>query len=88
MFSRYLVTDSTMISLEDTIRVHSTSMKCVFLLIYLLLTFTVKVWCTHLYVEMVFYWDIDKNVDVKDVMLSIGLYFVHKYYHILQHIKR
>ena len=71
MFSKYLVTESTMLNLEDTIRVHSTSMKCAFLLIYLLLTFTVKVWCTYLFVEMVFYWDIDKNVDVKDVMLSI-----------------
>jgi len=37
----------------------------------LLLTFTVKVWCTLLYVELLFYLDNEKYVNVEDFILSI-----------------
>jgi hypothetical protein len=57
-----------MFSHSDTIRVHSTSMKYLCFLTDLFFTFTVKVWCTQLYVEMVFYSDNDKGVNVEDFM--------------------
>ena len=67
----------------DTIRVCSTSGKNVCFLINLLLTFTVKVWCTHLYVEMVVYSDNDLSVNVKNFKLTVSLFCFHKYLNIL-----
>ena len=54
----------TMFSLVATIRVHYNSMKCVLILTNLLLTLTVNVWCTQLYVEMVVYSGIDTSANM------------------------